>query len=198
MACYKASRNREPLSHMLFEVEKAVAHQPPEESHAHDAKIIDHLITGRDKLTIEEAQEAAEAFEFGHWLRAWILEEKDALRQNKYQQFVSAFCVLFKRSHGASYSASQRRADIIAACDSARMSAVNDINLKMAPVRTESPEEVALTEMQQRVKEHEVYIELLTQRIDSLSHDQPSQPNNLSNKGLPELLQEFPIHSALM
>ncbi|CAG9937323.1 unnamed protein product [Clonostachys rosea f. rosea IK726] len=213
VACYKDTGNREHLSHMLLEVQKGLAHQPPEESDKDDLKIVNNLITGPEMITFEEAEDAAEAFQ-RLWsvilpgdlktvvtpealfnlctgLRGGILDTKPILKENRYQQFVSTFCILFERSHVAPYPSSQRDADIIAAYCSARMSAVSDIGLKMTPVKVESPEGVALTEMQQRVKEYEVYIELLDTRIDSLSHNYPSQPNNLFNKGLPQLFQDF-------
>ncbi|KAK7218877.1 hypothetical protein V2G26_006880 [Clonostachys chloroleuca] len=90
---------------------------------------------------------------------------------------MSTFCILFERSHGAPYPSSQRDADIIVAYCSARMSAVSDIDPKMTAVRMVSPNEQAFTEMQQHVKEHEVCIELLAGKIDSLSKHYTNRPN---------------------
>jgi hypothetical protein len=61
------------------------------------------------------------------------------------------------------------------------MSAVSDIDLKMTLMRMVSPEEVAFTEMQQRVKEHEVCTELLAGKIDSFSNDYTYRPNLTSS-----------------
>lgn len=90
---------------------------------------------------------------------------------------MSTFCILFERSHGAPYPSSQQDADIIVTYCSARMSAVSDIDPKMTAVRMVSPNEQAFTEMQQHVKEHEVCIELLAGKIDSLSKHYTNRPN---------------------
>ncbi|CAG9998148.1 unnamed protein product [Clonostachys byssicola] len=63
VVCYRDTGNREHLSHMLLQVQKGVVHQPPDESAEYALKIVNNLITGPDMITIEEAEEATEAFQ---------------------------------------------------------------------------------------------------------------------------------------
>ncbi|VUC24432.1 unnamed protein product [Clonostachys rosea] len=217
LACYKHSENPEYLNHMISQLDKAIGCQPGDRSKENDMKLIVNLISGDEELNAEEANKAAVAYKLQHiWsgatprdlpravtggalyqlgtgLRTKIIEGYPSLQENRYQQFISIFCTLFEKSqeNSSSYSDSQRDIDILAAYRSARRSAVDDIDLRMVPVKTGSPESVVLVEMQQHIKELRFFIEVMSERIECISSAYPSRPTITSERGLPEHIRRL-------
>ncbi|CAG9991671.1 unnamed protein product, partial [Clonostachys byssicola] len=215
LACYKHSENPEHLNHMLLQLDQALGCQSDGTSQKKGMKLIVNLISGDEELTREEADKAAAAYksiwsaatphdlpqavtgaalyQLGTGLRTKVLGEYPTLQRNRYQQFISSFCTQYERfkEHSSVYSKSQRKGDIITAYLTARRSAASDIDLLMVPIKTGSPGAVALTEIQQHIKELRLFIQLMTERIECISSAYPSRPTMPSGYGLPEHIQRL-------
>ncbi|CAH0037900.1 unnamed protein product [Clonostachys solani] len=114
----------------------------------------------------------------GRGVRSGILSKLPILSEDKYQQFIHAFCGILQEFLDSSCAQTERDNAIRGAYLSARRPAFGDIDFATVPKSTkrDTTDEVLMVEMQENINLLQSLIDAVSRRADSLAATYSSKP----------------------